>query len=71
MKKEVLDRAKKLEDNIKNLKDCLNKEKYGSITWVGLLRRCTYIEFPEEMNDDIRDLINKYIEKYEKELEEL
>lgn len=71
MKKEILDRAIELEANIKKLKDCLDNERYGSITWIGLLCRYTHREFPKEMNEDVNALIKKYISKYEKELEEL
>ena len=70
MNKETLERAIELKNRIKSLEDGLCDVKYGyEFLRVGIYS--CMISFPEEMNNDIRLLIQKYIDIYKRELESL
>jgi len=72
MNKETLDRAIELKENIEYLELCLNTASaFGVTSWY-----CEQIsnknkEFPSKLNNDIRNVIQKHLEMYKKELEEL
>lgn len=71
MNKETLERAIELKNRIKALEGGLHDVKYGyEFLHVGIFCSCMR-SFPEEMNNDIRLLIQKYIDIYKKELEDL
>ena len=70
----ILNRAKKLQENIRQCKHILRSdvkiEYFSGIEWSKYVGKIVH-SFPEDLTNDILNLIKERLSKYEKELKEL
>lgn len=74
MEVDKLQKANRLQVGIKRIEQCIDSGSikwFGGIYWSTISKRFKYILLPEELNEEIKEVLKRNLDKYKKELEEL